>query len=647
VNFFEHQQQARVSTRRLLLLFAVAVIGMLLVINAVAAWAARASGVVAGVGLHTVVTLAVLGVIGLGALVESLDLRKGGDAVARMVGARVVDPGTGDALERRLLNVVEEMSIASGTPVPRVYLMDDEQGINAFAAGNTVSDAVVAVTRGALDRLTRDELQGVIAHEFSHILHGDMQLNMRLIALLFGLTMVGTGGRHLIELAARARDSKVSMPLGLVGLVLWLAGALGVFVGRLIKAAVSRQREYLADASAVQFTRNPEGIAGALRKIGGLVAPTSEHGARPLMSGVSPGSVIAHRHAETLSHLFLGAARRPFASGLFATHPTLADRLRRIDGCRVGMLASTADRTAPDDAPAHDAHPAPGEAAARVAAAAPDRVIAAIGHALASPADGGGTSGSWQERARALGLEPALREPEGARLLVLALLLDDDAQVAQRQRHLVIETLGPEAVEPLATLHAAARHLPPGGRLPLLDLAMPALRRLPLSEAERLIALSGALIAVDGRMSLLEFLLVTIVRRRLASGASARVPPRFRTLRSVRHDASRVLSLIAMLRRSMPPAEAFARAQRFVVDAQLELMPAAALSLEALGGSLDRLNRLMPLVKPGFIKACAAAACDEACARSDWRAASALRMICSALDAPLPPHALAAIDRAY
>jgi len=301
MNFFEHQQQARRASMRLVLLFLVAVAGVVLAVNVVGAlsyaWTlATPGGARAPAGFHLAVTLVTLALIGAGTWWETSRLAAGGEAVAQMVGARPLDPSTRDLLERRLLNVVEEMALASGTPVPRVYVMDHEAGINAFAAGHGINDAVIAVTRGTLTRLSRDELQGVVAHEFSHIFNGDMRLNLRLIGVLFGLMMIAMAGRFMMEVGRGGRDSKAATGIAVVGVALWLVGYVGVFCGRLIKAAVSRQREYLADSSAVQFTRNPDGIGGALRKIGGLT------GAGTL------GTEIRHPHAETLSHLFLGAA---------------------------------------------------------------------------------------------------------------------------------------------------------------------------------------------------------------------------------------------------------------------------------------------------------------------------------------------------
>ena len=335
MNFFEQQELARRNSRRLIVLFVLAIVAIVIAVNVAATLlyqffvlptAARGIGAQLPHGFYFTNTIVVVGLILGGTWLEMSRLRAGGSAVAQRVGARAVDPSTRDALDRRLLNVVEEMAIASGVPVPRVFVMDNEATINAFAAGHSIDDAVVTVTRGTLTRLNRDELQGVVAHEFSHILNGDMKLNLRLIGVLYGLLIVALAGRFLLEIGGRSRGGSdrssggAIMVLFAAGLLLWLLGYIGVFFGRLIKAGVSRQREYLADASAVQFTRNPDGIGGALRKIAGL----------SLESGL--GSRIDHPQAESLSHLFLGAARPNFARGLFATHPPMEERLRRIYG---------------------------------------------------------------------------------------------------------------------------------------------------------------------------------------------------------------------------------------------------------------------------------------------------------------------------
>jgi len=646
VDFFGHQQQARTATRRLLLLFALAIVGVVLAVNGLVLLAAGAADIAVAVWAHGLVSGTIVALILGGTLVESIRLRAGGPEVARMVDARLVDPQTADPFERRLRHVVEEMALASGTPVPRVYLMADEAGINAFAAGNSLQDAVVAVTRGALTRLTRDELQGVVAHEFSHILNGDMRLNMRMIAMIYGLTLVSSGGRLLLRIAAEAGDSRVSVPVGLAGAGLWSLGSIGVFFSRLINAAVSRQREFLADASAVQFTRNPDGIGGALRRIGGFSTDAPAGFGKAARRRPGLGSTIAHRHARTLSPLFLGAASAQFMSGALATHPPLTDRLLRIYGRSVSLL------DAPEQpAPSAEQPAAMREQPASISPLAPlqgnvSAVPSSIGHALA-PADAKTYVESWRERIQTLGLDAALRDASQARLLTLAMLLDKGATVALAQRQIVIDALGANAGDTLSGLHAAVGTLPPGGRLPLLDLAMPALQQLSVAESDTLLRTANALIAADGRVSLPEFLLLTTLRRRIGSAARARTRPIYRSLRELPGEAELILSLIAHLRSSRPASEAFAAGTVFLDGMAPALQPREALKPAALAPALDRLGQLMPLAKPALIKACAAAAWDAGSPQVDWRAASALRTLSAALDAPMPPMTQAAIDSVH
>ncbi|HHH14063.1 MAG TPA: hypothetical protein ENJ98_07480, partial [Thiolapillus brandeum] len=335
MDFFAAQDDARRKTRWLIVLFVLAILSLVVLTNLFIMLFAEYSTDYYVQG-HTPTTfwerfdwerffwigLGVTAVILLGSFIRTLSLRGGGRVVAEMMGARLVSGNPRDPLERRLLNVVEEMAIASGTPVPQVYVMDQEEGINAFAAGFGTGDAVIAVTRGTLEKLNRAELQGVVAHEFSHIVNGDMRLNIRLIGILFGILMVALIGRLLLRWGAiashsRSRDSNGGVPLVVLGLGLLVLGYVGVFFGNLIKASVSRQREYLADASAVQFTREPQGIAGALKKIG----------------GDAQGSLIRHPDAEELSHAYFSEGIHYLfgLNGLFATHPPLEKRILRVD----------------------------------------------------------------------------------------------------------------------------------------------------------------------------------------------------------------------------------------------------------------------------------------------------------------------------
>jgi Zn-dependent protease with chaperone function len=667
VDFFEHQEVARRTSRRLIVLFALAVACVVVAVNVVGAGVYFTVFLPTGLpwataslpnGFFLTNTLVVLGLIAGGTAIEMSALASGGDAVAKMVGARPLDPSTRDLLDRRLLNVVEEMAIASGVAVPRVFVMDDESSINAFAAGHSINDAVITVTRGTLTRLTRDELQGVIGHEFSHVLNGDMRLNMRLIGVLFGLTMVAMAGRFLLEVAGRGRGGSDRgggiAVVALAGVTLWVLGYIGVFFGRLIKAAVSRQREFLADASAVQFTRNPDGIGGALRKIGGLGAA----------EGL--GTRIDHPRAEALSHLFLGAARPAFVSGLFATHPPVEERVRRIYGRKVEFLPAPEDRVAlalGGGTEAEAERPpipfvAPFEATAGVAGPAsasfPDALspvaglVTASAAAAAQIADAVGTVS--RPRARDFALDDAQRATLGtlrsaaedgsrSQLLALALLVDPDPELRAQQHAVIAEAYGSDALPIVDDYRGRIQQLPPGARQPLVDVAMPALRKLPQDARQRLLRVAHMLIVADGRLSVPEFLLFTILKRRLGPDAGRPVPISHRSVSELPLDAGLVLSLAAAVRLPGRAEHAFNAGALLLPGVDAPFTPGESIRLDAVADALDRLNRLAPLAKPQLIKAVTATTfADDA---TNWRAASTLRMICAALDAPLPPRLLA------
>jgi Zn-dependent protease with chaperone function len=639
MNFFEHQEAARRLSRRLVVLFALAVVAIVIAVNVIAT--------VAYLGLfppplprgfYLTNTLVTLLMIGAGTWWETARLASGGEAVAQMIGARRVDPSTRDLLERRLINVVEEMALASGTPVPRLYVMENEQSINAFAAGHSLHDAVIAVTRGTLARLTRDELQGVIGHEFSHILNGDMRLNIRLIGVLFGLLMLSMFGRFMLEIGRGSRDSRGALAVLVVaGVALWILGYVGVFFGRLIKAAVSRQREYLADASSVQFTRNPDGIGGALRKIGGLT------------QGREPGSRITHPNAEALSHLFLGAAKPSFVSGLFATHPPLAARIRRVYGRELPMLPAgelplaEALREGAAQPAGDEPIPYPGGEGATAAAsplaalvsepARGAQLAAAIGSA---PADGPALAQAVQRLPGEAALEAALVDTSQAQLVVLAMLIEKDKAFSGQQRQLVAEAFGTEAVQRVDRYHDAIAQLPPGMRLPLLDRAGPTLLKLAPAVRERLLLLVHGLISADGRITLHEFLLFTVLRRRIGRDASRPVPVRFASLLPLQAEAGLVMSLLASVRLPERAEHAYNAGVLLLAGIEPPRVPTEAIALDAVARALDRLNQLAPLEKPRLIKACAAVAFVDG--ETHWKAAGCLRTICAALDAPLPPQ---------
>ncbi|MFY9341503.1 MAG: M48 family metallopeptidase, partial [Planctomycetota bacterium] len=318
MDFFGHQEQARSASKRLVFLFVLALAGIVTCVYVAAQLLLVATdngrGGFFDPAVFAVVAIGTLAVVGIAMLFKTAQLKSGGGKVAELLGGRAIEPGTHDPKERMLRNLVEEMAIASGVPVPDVFVLDDEAGLNAFAAGWSSADAAVAVTRGCLETLDRDELQGVIAHEFSHVFHGDMRLNIRLMGVLFGIVCLATIGRILVRTLGRGGGNKKggAAAIAMFGLCLMLIGWIGVLFARLIQAAVSRQREFLADASAVQYTRNPRGIGMALAKIGGLSAQLQ-----------SP-------HTEEASHMLFADGVRRFIGGALATHPPLEQRIERV-----------------------------------------------------------------------------------------------------------------------------------------------------------------------------------------------------------------------------------------------------------------------------------------------------------------------------
>jgi len=322
VNFFEQQQQAKRNTTLLVVLFMLAISLIIAIVTAAAAIVmgylnSDANGSYqVHTGPLTMVALVVAASIGLVMLFKWLQLKPGGHVVAESLGGVRIAPDSQDPLERRILNIVEEMAIAANMPVPSVYLLPEEGAINAFAAGYASKDAVIGLTRGAVESFSREQLQAVVAHEFSHILNGDMRMNIRLIAALAGILALAKMGEILLRTArfSGRRNSKEVNPLPFIGLALLIIGWIGVLFGSIIKAAVSRQREYLADAAAVQFTRNPEALAGALKQIGAR----------------QDGSRLTHKNSSEAAHLFFSNAVSSWFS-MMATHPPLEKRIKRLE----------------------------------------------------------------------------------------------------------------------------------------------------------------------------------------------------------------------------------------------------------------------------------------------------------------------------
>jgi len=506
MDFFAAQDNARQRTARLVWLFIGALVAMVAGIYFALMAVVKEAGAYGWWDpvVFALVSLSVLGVVGVSSLVKIAGLRTGGAAVAESVGGRRLDPRTADAAEQQLLNIVEEMAIAAGVPVPAVYILPQEESINAFAAGFAPDDAAVAFTRGSLEKLNRDELQGVVAHEFAHILNGDMRLNIHLIGVLFGILVLSIFGRILLRSAflsgggRRSRDSREAAAFAAVvggaGLVLLLAGSIGVFFGRLIQSAVSRQREYLADASAVQFTRYPSGLAGALRKIG------------------EAGSRVQHPHSQDVAHLFFANGLRSSWAGMFATHPPLESRIRAIDASWDGSAATPARREAPA-VPAEKTEKTGGPSIRGGGARLLAGVVAAeaLGRAQAVRED-------IQQRAG-----DALRDPLEARALVYALLIDDSLAPAQAgQLAYLRESAGVDLEAAVERRGQALAGLPPDERLALVEMVLPVLSLLEGSERSGFLDRVRRLVLADGQVTWFAFAAGWMVRRHLAPPAQVR-----------------------------------------------------------------------------------------------------------------------------
>ena len=622
MDFFEQQARARRSSTRLVVLFALAVAGMVLAID-------LAVLLVAGTNwpLLAFTTLATLAVIGLGSLYRLASLRGGGDAVALQFGGTPVPHDTSDASLRRLRNVVEEISIASGVPVPSLYVMEGESAINAFAAGYSPSDAAIAVTRGALDRLNRDELQGVIAHEFSHVANGDMRLNIRLMGVLFGILMISLIGRKVLYLGgSRDRNAAAVMVAALVALVV---GSIGMFFGRMIKASVSRSRERLADASAVQFTRQTSGLAGALKKIAGL----------------SDGSRLSDRaDAEEASHMLFGDGVG--FSGLFATHPPILERIQALEpGFRSEQLERLRGQWAltppsglqEDRMMGLDAQSAPLPPRDARLDVTPPMVAAQVGSPEADD----------YRRADAIvhAMPPALRalaqSREAVVPMVLGLLLDDEAALRGRQLPEITARMGDEVAREALALHGGdLQQLHPMQRLPLAALAFPVLRRRPRPELETLLDTVHAIVHCDGRVSLFEYCLGRLLEVQLRESLDPARHARFgrRKPGGVRREFATLLAVVAHAGNPGDPAAAqrayLAGLQRVLPRDHLPYAPPAngVLALDEVWPALDALE---PLAKQLMVEAVTAAASHDG--RISVAESELLRTICGVLHCPLPP----------
>ena len=428
------------------------------------------------------------------------------------MGGRLVSPATGNSDERRLLNVVTEMALAAGTPVPPVFLMP-EPGINAFAAGTTVSNAVIGVTQGALAAFDRDQMQGVIAHEFSHIINGDMRLNLRLMGVIHGIMLLGYIGYFLLRSSFYSRRSSSQQnPLPLIGIALIIVGFIGTFFGNWIRAGVSRQREFLADASAVQFTRNPLGIGGALQKI-----------------GIEAGLLANPKAAECAHLFFANGIAQGFASP-FASHPPIQERIKKIlpqwDGKLAVSPAATDAKTATNDgaASAFSAGADVGMASAVTASGGgqpPDLFNALFGGDGSNipPAISPAAISSAQNFIRELPLEvrQAAEDSYSARSLLYTILLARKNDGCRKMQLAQLRKFAdPGVYEMVLRLFPHIIGLSRPACLSLAHRDLPALRQLSPAQYQKFIQNMDALVAADSTIDLFEWSVQAIVVHSLA-----------------------------------------------------------------------------------------------------------------------------------
>ncbi|MCS5585744.1 MAG: M48 family metallopeptidase [Pseudomonadales bacterium] len=622
MDFFEAQNLARRNTRFLLLLFLLAVASLIILTNLLifvfvnfqdSAHIAMGQYYFSWEVFFTS-TCGVVLLITLASLFRLLSLRKGGAVIAELMDGELLVNAQGDLNKHKLLNVVEEMAIASGTPVPPVYLIGDP-AINAFAAGYSPGDAVIGVTHGAMENLTRDQLQGVIAHEFSHILNGDMRLNIRLMGILYGILMLALVGRTILRgVRVRGRGrGRAGTTILVLGAGLMMVGYLGQFFGNLIKAAVSRQREFLADASAVQFTRNPEGIADALKRIGGYKI----------------GSVLQHPESAEISHTFFSEGVSFSFASLMATHPPLPERIKRIEPLwNGGFLEST-----PPEPPTSAGSTEGVMGFSSSVNIDADEVLNHIGNPQQSQVD------LARQIIAALpdDYTAAAREPYSARALVYLLMLNQSNEARTQQLSHLKASSDLGVYDALEELISHEHLLNPEMKLPLLEIALPTLRQLSYAQYKMFMANLNVLIRADGRVGLSEWAVLKMISKHLGEVFEAKhTRVRHDTLESVRSHCEVLLSLLAYCDKQsgVSPDVAFV-AGKSELGLEVQLKDKKDLNFKKMNAALDALAELHPLRKPKLIKACIKTiSADQVVSVIE---SELLRTIADTLECPMPP----------
>jgi len=627
MDFFSSQDVAKRNTTRLIVLFALAVISMVVLINL---------AVMIGLGFFNLesgeqvqidwtiffaIGFGVVILIGLGSLYKINSLSGGGDKIAQQMNGEIVFSDSSDSKRKRLHNIVEEMAIASGVPVPSVYIIGGS-GINAFAAGHSYSDAVIGVSSGALEQLTRDELQGVIAHEFSHILNGDMRINIRLIGVLHGILLIGLIGSYLLRLTPRSRNSKGSAGFVVMGIGLVIVGYSGTFFGNLIKAAVNRQREYLADSAAVQFTRNPGGIAGALIRIG----------------STKNGSFIKQAGIEEISHALFSQG----LTSLFATHPPLKKRIKRIlpawDGTFTPLTATPtpqADTKSKQTTKERLSKKDIGMVAAGAAVIHGRKIVDQVGRLSQ---DNIAYARQFIDTLPKK-LKQAIHTPYGAQALLYSIVLDPDENERRKQLLYLEATLDHGTYNEVTGLTTLVASLKSGQRLPVVDLALPSLRQLSSNQYQRFKENLVALIAADKKISFFEWVLQKVVIHHLDGtfSNSTRTITKEPSIRRAGEAGAMLLSVFLNNMKQGGLSRQEVVAQILLNARWLEtkrLHNTEKISLKELDGALDDLVGLKPRFKKMLLEACATVVMADNQVLT--QETELLRAIASSLNCPIP-----------
>ena len=630
-NFFAQQETARKNTRYLVVLFALAVFCLIALTNLflmVFPWEWSSTGFsqygTANQEFNCLmnercnfwqqlnwpqmikVGLFISTVIALVSLFKWIQIRRGGKAIAEMMGGTLVTADSQDFAEQRLVNVVEEMALAANMPVPAVYVLKDEQGINAFAAGFSTRDAVVAVTQGTLDSFSRDQLQGVVAHEFSHILNGDMRLNMKLIAILFGIMFITEVGLVFLRGSRFSNRDRNSGPILLLGLGLVILGSIGTFFGNMIKAAVSRQREFLADAAAVQFTRNPSGIADALKIIGGSY----------------DGSEIDDPHSNEISHLFFGASTKRLFS-LFATHPPIEARIRRVDPRWDGQFLFVKQEQIQADIKRQKNE---AEQKAKIMAAV-------LAGAVAGGAEGTAVESDTVDP-KAMMLS-RLHEPITASAIILCLLHDPNDE-QQKETLAALQHTWP-------ALHQAVKRNVWMGWwqedfLAIVNRSVAGLRSLDEAQYQLLKRVMLQLIQANGRIDMYEWALYKLVRSSMDDHFAKKtfIRNKYRKITDLEKEIHTVLAMLIQAS-SAPDEQRLLAWQEACKEAGVEALAFEAIEPIAMGDfsrAVNKIAQAYPLLKPRVIKALIVAAKADNTIEAVER--QAIIAISAAIDAPLP-----------